>query len=95
MASVVDQDHTTLERWSAWQDAEIAVVWDGHLGGWPVCLVGIESKPLKRVGLIPADGPDPLPPAADGANCKPNWTLGSPAMNWHLRCKNMPRRLLP
>jgi acetyl-CoA carboxylase carboxyltransferase component len=40
------------------EDAETAVVWDAHLGGYPVTLIGLESKPLPRVGLIPADGPD-------------------------------------
>jgi acetyl-CoA carboxylase carboxyltransferase component len=27
-------------------EAEIAVVWDAHLGGWPVSVIGIESRPL-------------------------------------------------
>jgi acetyl/propionyl-CoA carboxylase alpha subunit/acetyl-CoA carboxylase carboxyltransferase component len=58
MRAVVDQDHEPLERWSAMRDAEIGVVWDAHLGGWPVCLVGIESRPLPRAGMVPADGPD-------------------------------------
>jgi acetyl-CoA carboxylase carboxyltransferase component len=58
MAAVVDQDLSPLERWFAWQDAEIAVVWDAHLGGYPVCLLGIESRPLQRLGFVPADGPD-------------------------------------
>jgi acetyl-CoA carboxylase carboxyltransferase component len=58
MAAVVDQDRAPLERWFAWRDAETAVVWDAHLGGYPVCLVGIESRPLPRLGFIPADGPD-------------------------------------
>jgi acetyl-CoA carboxylase carboxyltransferase component len=58
MAAVVDQDHPPLERWFGWQDAEMAVVWDAHLGGHPVCLVGFESRPLPRLGFIPADGPD-------------------------------------
>jgi acetyl/propionyl-CoA carboxylase alpha subunit/acetyl-CoA carboxylase carboxyltransferase component len=58
MASVADQDHPTLERWSAWRDAETVVVWDAHLGGWPVCLLGIESEPLPRFGIPPADGPE-------------------------------------
>ena len=39
-------------------EAEIAVVWDAHLGGWPVCLIGLESRPLARHGPLPADGPD-------------------------------------
>ncbi len=58
MRAVVDQDHRPLERWSAMRDAEIGVVWDAHLGGWPVCLIGIESRPLPRAGFVPADGPD-------------------------------------
>jgi acetyl-CoA carboxylase carboxyltransferase component len=40
------------------RDAQIAVVWDARLGGWPVALIGIESRPLDRHGLIPADGPE-------------------------------------
>ena len=40
------------------REAEIAVVWDAHLGGWPVSLIGIESRPLPRYGPIPADGPE-------------------------------------
>jgi acetyl-CoA carboxylase carboxyltransferase component len=36
----------------------VAVVWDAHLGGWPVSLIGIESRPLPRRGTIPADGPE-------------------------------------
>jgi hypothetical protein len=39
-------------------EAEMAVVWDAHLGGWPVSLIGIESRPLPRHGAIPADGPE-------------------------------------
>ena len=34
------------------------MVWDAHLGGYPVCLIGIESKPVPRFGFVPADGPD-------------------------------------
>jgi len=33
-------------------------VWDAHLGSYPVCLVGIESRPVPRLGFVPADGPD-------------------------------------
>jgi len=58
MTAVIDQDHAPLERWSGMRAAEIAVVWDAHLGGYPVCLIGIESKPLPRLGFVPADGPD-------------------------------------
>ncbi len=38
--------------------AETAVVWDAHLGGYPVCMLGIESHPVPRLGFVPADGPD-------------------------------------
>jgi acetyl-CoA carboxylase carboxyltransferase component len=38
-------------------DADTAVVFDAHLGGQPVTLVGIESRPLSRRGFLPADGP--------------------------------------
>ncbi len=58
MHAVIDQDHAPLERWTAMRDAETAVVWDAHLGGYPVCLIGIESHPLARLGFLPADGPD-------------------------------------
>jgi acetyl-CoA carboxylase carboxyltransferase component len=58
MAACVDRDHPTLERWFGMKDAEIAVVWDAHIGGYPVALVGVESKPMPRVGFVPADGPD-------------------------------------
>ncbi len=57
MEAVVDADHVPLERWLGMADAEIAVTWDAHLGGIPVALLGIESKPLPRFGPIPADGP--------------------------------------
>ncbi|HEY4591452.1 MAG TPA: carboxyl transferase domain-containing protein, partial [Thermoanaerobaculia bacterium] len=53
MEAVSDQDHPPLERWYGMRDAEIAVVWDVHLGGHPVCLLGFESKPLPRLGWVP------------------------------------------
>jgi acetyl/propionyl-CoA carboxylase alpha subunit/acetyl-CoA carboxylase carboxyltransferase component len=58
MMAVVDQDHPPLERWPGMRSAETAVVWDAHLGGYPVCLLGIESRPVSRLGFVPADGPD-------------------------------------
>jgi acetyl/propionyl-CoA carboxylase alpha subunit/acetyl-CoA carboxylase carboxyltransferase component len=58
MMAVVDQDHAPLERWPGMRAAETAVVWDAHLGGYPVCLIGIESRPVPRLGFVPADGPD-------------------------------------
>jgi len=39
-------------------NAETSVVWDAHLGGLPVCLIGIESKSVPRRGFPPTDGPD-------------------------------------
>jgi acetyl-CoA carboxylase carboxyltransferase component len=38
--------------------AETTVVWDAHVGGYPICMIGIESKPLARFGFVPADGPE-------------------------------------
>ncbi len=58
MMAAVNQDHAPLERWAGMRAAETAVVWDAHLGGYPVCLIGIESRPLLRLGFVPADGPD-------------------------------------
>jgi len=58
MRAVVDRDDAPFERWNAWRHAENAVVWDARLGGNPVCLIGIESKPLPRFGAVPGDGPE-------------------------------------
>jgi acetyl-CoA carboxylase carboxyltransferase component len=57
MRAVTDSDHKPLERWERMRDAEAAVVWDAHLGGWPATIIGIESHPLDRFGPNPADGP--------------------------------------
>lgn len=57
MRAATDQDHEVLERWYGMRDAETAVVWDAHIGGYPVCLLGLESRPLPRLGFVPADGP--------------------------------------
>ena len=58
MSSVVDHDHTHLERWFGMQHAEVAVVWDARIGGHAVSLIGLESKPIDRSGFVPADGPE-------------------------------------
>jgi acetyl/propionyl-CoA carboxylase alpha subunit/acetyl-CoA carboxylase carboxyltransferase component len=58
MRAVADRDHTPLERWKGMGEAEVGVVWDAHLGGWPVAMLGIESRPLPRFGQLPADGPE-------------------------------------
>jgi acetyl-CoA carboxylase carboxyltransferase component/biotin carboxyl carrier protein len=57
MRAVLDADIRPLERWTDWQGAESAVVWEASLGGDPVCCIGIESHPLPRRGETPADGP--------------------------------------
>ncbi|HUA28836.1 MAG TPA: carboxyl transferase domain-containing protein [Streptosporangiaceae bacterium] len=58
MRALADQDHPVLERWAGMADAETAVVQDVHLGGRPVCLIGIESRSVPRHGFPPTDGPD-------------------------------------
>ncbi|MGA8114361.1 MAG: carboxyl transferase domain-containing protein, partial [Actinocatenispora sp.] len=58
MRALADQDHPVLERWASMADAETSSVQDVHLGGWPVCLVGIESRSVPRRGFPPTDGPD-------------------------------------
>ena len=58
MRALSDQDHQVLERWAGMADADISVVQDAHVGGWPVCLIGIESRAVPRRGFPPADGPD-------------------------------------
>ncbi len=58
MRAVVDQDHEVLERWAGMADADTTVVLDAHLGGYPVSVLGVESRPIPRRGALPADGPD-------------------------------------
>ncbi|MGZ6797328.1 MAG: ATP-binding protein [Nocardioidaceae bacterium] len=57
MRAVTDTDSEPLERWGGWRGAEVSVVWDAHVGGIPVCLLGLESRTLARRGYVPADGP--------------------------------------
>ncbi len=64
MRAVTDADHEPFERWARWRDGENAIVWEAHIGGMPVCLIGLESQTLSRTGLLPADGP-------------PSWTSGT------------------
>ncbi len=60
MRAVTDQDHEPLERWTRWASAENAIVWDAHIGGVPVCLLGVESRLLARRRFVPADGPQSM-----------------------------------
>ena len=57
MGAVVDQDAVASERWRHMADAAGAVVWETRLGGHPVTLVGMESRPTPRTGTVPGDGP--------------------------------------
>ncbi len=58
MTSLIDADSQPLERWSDMRDAAAVVVWDAHIGGYPVALLGIESRPIPRHGYVPGDGPE-------------------------------------
>ena len=58
MGAVVDRDSPVFERWSEMKDAEIAIVWEARIGGQSIGLIGIESRPLARIGEIPHDGPE-------------------------------------
>jgi acetyl/propionyl-CoA carboxylase alpha subunit/acetyl-CoA carboxylase carboxyltransferase component len=58
MRAIVDRDAGWLERWKEWAGAETGIVWDTHVGGIPVLLIGIESYNVPRIGYIPNDGPD-------------------------------------
>jgi acetyl-CoA carboxylase carboxyltransferase component len=57
MGAVVDEDLPQLERWHGMQHAETAVVLDAFIGGHAVAILGLESKPVPRLGFVPADGP--------------------------------------
>ena len=58
MRAVADADASALERWRDWSDAQSAIVWDCHVGGFPATLIGIESRQVPRVGYTPNDGPN-------------------------------------
>jgi acetyl-CoA carboxylase carboxyltransferase component len=58
MRAVTDADAEPLERWKSMRDADTVVVWDARIGGIPICLLGIESRPIAREGMLPADGPE-------------------------------------
>jgi acetyl/propionyl-CoA carboxylase alpha subunit/acetyl-CoA carboxylase carboxyltransferase component len=71
MRAALDADHPPLERWADLADGDTAVVWDAHLGGIPVCAIGLEAHALARRGVVPADGPE-------------QWTSGTlfPMSSW-------------
>jgi acetyl/propionyl-CoA carboxylase alpha subunit/acetyl-CoA carboxylase carboxyltransferase component len=57
MRALADGDAGHLERWRDWADAQTAIVWDCHVGGFATTLIGIESRQLARMGSVPNDGP--------------------------------------
>jgi acetyl/propionyl-CoA carboxylase alpha subunit/acetyl-CoA carboxylase carboxyltransferase component len=57
MDAVADRDAARLERWAAMANGDGAVVWETRLGGHPVSLIGIESRPRPRTDEAPVDGP--------------------------------------
>ncbi|MEE3326758.1 MAG: biotin carboxylase N-terminal domain-containing protein [Myxococcota bacterium] len=57
MQAVIDQDGGHLERWQDMVGGGTTIVWDAHLGGVPVELIGIESHSAARDGYRPHDGP--------------------------------------
>lgn len=58
MAALIDRDAGWLEPWQQWRGAETAIVWNTHIGGHAVTLIGIESLPRPRSGYAPNDGPE-------------------------------------
>jgi len=64
MRAVADADAESIERWKDLRDGDTSIVWDTTIGGFPVCLLGIESHKVPRKGFVPADGP-------------PAWTSGT------------------
>jgi len=58
MRAVADADREPMERWADLRDGETGVVFEAHLDGQPVVLIGISSRAIPRTGLLPADGPD-------------------------------------
>ncbi len=58
MDALVDQDGGHLERWKGMVGGETAIVWDTHLGGRAIELIGIESHTVDRDGYRPIDGPE-------------------------------------
>ena len=58
MWALIDADHQPLERWHDMRGADTVVVWDAHIGGYPVAMLAIESRPIPRRGFVPGDGPE-------------------------------------
>jgi acetyl/propionyl-CoA carboxylase alpha subunit/acetyl-CoA carboxylase carboxyltransferase component len=58
MQALIDRDGGQLERWNQMVAGETSIIWDAHLGGRPVTLIGIESHVVPREGYRPFDGPE-------------------------------------
>ncbi|MBF9014955.1 MULTISPECIES: carboxyl transferase domain-containing protein [unclassified Oceanispirochaeta] len=58
MKSVIDRDAGYFERWQRMKDADTSIIWETRVGGIATGMIGIESRPLNRMGAIPHDGPE-------------------------------------
>ncbi|MFO7848728.1 MAG: carboxyl transferase domain-containing protein [Spirochaetia bacterium] len=58
MQALIDRDASYLERWRSMQDSDTGIVWESRIGGYPLGLIGIESRNLPRIGEVPFDGPE-------------------------------------
>ncbi|MDC7233079.1 MAG: carboxyl transferase domain-containing protein [Spirochaetales bacterium] len=58
MESVIDRDAGYFERWQRMKDADTSIIWETRVGGIATAMIGIESRPLNRMGAIPHDGPE-------------------------------------
>jgi acetyl-CoA carboxylase carboxyltransferase component len=63
MRALIDADDLPLERWAPMRDAEGVIVWDAHLGGHAVSVIGTDARTLPRHGMPPADGPEKWTPS--------------------------------
>ena len=54
MRAVADTDSEPLERGQDLRDGDTSIVWDTTIGGFPVCLLGIESHPAAARLRAPA-----------------------------------------
>ena len=57
MWAIIDVDHQPLERWHDMHAAETVVVWDAHIGGFPVAMLGIEFRLFPDAALFPVMDP--------------------------------------
>lgn len=77
LRAVSDADHPTLERWVDMIDADGVVVLDAHLGGQPIALIGVESRPLPRRGRSRWTGRPRSRPARCSRSRRRRWPVPS------------------